>query len=120
MNNIPRKRSNSLTRKKAKVRMDYLWPKYLLVFLLTITLSIIFFYKVYDGGQITGFLLRIVELESINKEYDKNILEKSLEIQMRSISYDKLAQELVVVKQQNIELKEDVLFFEKIVGKRPK
>jgi len=75
---------------------------------------------VYDGGQMTGFLLKIVELEGINKKYDKNILEKSLEIQMKSISYDKISQELKVVKQQNTELKEDILFYEKIVGKRPK
>jgi len=118
MSNISRKRNNSLTRKKARIRIDRLWPQYLAVILLTITVCLILFYKVCDGGKITGFLLKIAELESINKEYDKNLLESSLEIKMRSISYDKLAKELKVVKQQNTELKENVLFYEKIVGKR--
>jgi len=120
MNKLSRKRSHSLTRKKARIRIDRLWPQYLIAILLTISLCFGVFYKVYDGGKITGFLLKIAELESINKEYDKNMLETSLEIQMRLISYDKLAQELKVVKLQNTELKEDVMFYEKIVGKRPR
>jgi hypothetical protein len=120
MKHISKKRNYLLTTKKARIRIDHLWPKYLAVMLLTILFSVVFFYRVYDGGQMTGFLLKIVELEGINKKYDKNILEKSLEIQMKSISYDKISQELKVVKQQNTELKEDILFYEKIVGKRPK
>jgi len=39
---------------------------------------------------------------------------------MGLISYDKLAQEVKAVKQENTGLKEDNLFYEKIVGKRPK
>ena len=70
--------------------------------------------------KITGFLLRIAELESINSEIDQSMREKVLQIQMESKSYDKLSQELKVVRQENTELKEDVLFYEKIVGKRPK
>ena len=120
MSNISRKRNNSLTRKKARIRIDRLWPQYLAVILLTITVCLILFYKVCDGGKITGFLLKIAELESVNKEYDKNRLETSLEIQMALISYDKLAEELKATKEQNIQLKEDVMFYEKIVGKRPR
>jgi hypothetical protein len=120
MSNISKKRNNSLTRKKVKIRIDRVWPNYLTIVLLSILITSTFFYKVYDGGQLTGFLLKIAELESINIEQNKNILETSLEIQMRSISYDKLAQELKVIKEQNTELKADVLFYEKIVGKRPK
>jgi len=120
MNNISKKRNNSLTRKKARIRIDRLWPNYLSIVLLSIFLSFIFFYKVYEGGQITGFLLKIAELEGINKKHKKNMLKTGLEIQIRSISYDKLAKELRVAKEQNTELKADVLFYEKIVGKRPK
>jgi hypothetical protein len=120
MNKMSRKRSHSLTRKKARIRLDRLWPQYLIVIFLTLFLCSVFFYKVYDGGQITGFLLKIAELESVNKEYDKNRLETSLEIQMALISYDKLAEELKATKEQNIQLKEDVMFYEKIVGKRPR
>ena len=120
MNNISRKRKHSLTHRKAKVRIDRLWPKYLLIILLTFSLSFLFSYKIYDGGKITGFLLRIAELENINSEIDKSMREKVLQIQMESKSYDKLTQELDIAKQKNIELKEDILFYEKIVGKRPK
>ena len=60
------------------------------------------------------------KLENINSEIDKSMREKVLQIQMESKSYDKLTQELDIAKQKNIELKEDILFYEKIVGKRPK
>ena len=120
MNNISRKRKQSLTHKKAKIRIDHLWPRYLLIILFTFSLSFLFSYKIYNGGKITGFLLRIAELENINSEIDRSRREKVLQIQMESKSYDKLTQELNIVRQKNIELKEDNLFYEKIVGKRPK
>tara|TARA_B110000003_G_scaffold186915_1_gene185781 strand:- start:13375 stop:13737 length:363 start_codon:yes stop_codon:yes gene_type:complete len=120
MNNISRKKKHFLTHKKAKIRIDHLWPRYLLIILLSFSLSFLLSYKLYQGGKITGFLLRIAELESINSEIDQSMREKVLQIQMESKSYDKLSQELKVVRQENTELKEDVLFYEKIVGKRPK
>ena len=120
MNNISRKRKQSLTHKKAKIRIDHLWPRYLLIILFTFSLSFLFSYKIYNGGKITGFLLRIAELENINSEIDRSRREKVLQIQIESKSYDKLVQELKVANRQNIELKEDILFYEKIVGKRPK
>lgn len=120
MNNISRKKKHFLTHKKAKIRIDHLWPRYLLIILLSFSLSFLLAYKLYQGGKITGFLLRIAELESINSEIDQSMREKVLQIQMESKSYDKLSQELKVVRQENTELKEDVLFYEKIVGKRPK
>lgn len=120
MNNISRKRKHSLTHKKAKISIDHLWPRYLVIILLSFSLSFLFTYKIYDGGKITGFLLRITELETINSEINQNMREKVLQAQMESKSYDKLSQELNVVRQKNTELKEDILFYEKIVGKRPK
>jgi hypothetical protein len=120
MSNLSKKRKHSLTGKKARIRTERIWPQQLSIILLTIFLCFVFFYKVYDAGKITRFLLKIAELESINKEYEKSLLETRLEIQMGLISYDKLAQEVKAVKQENTGLKEDNLFYEKIVGKRPK
>ena len=82
MNNISRKKKHFLTHKKAKIRIDHLWPRYLLIILLSFSLSFLLSYKLYEGGKITGFLLRIAELESINSEIDQSMREKVLQIQI--------------------------------------
>ena len=120
MQNISRRRKQSLTLKKAKVNIGQSWPKYLLTTLLTVAFCTVFFYRLYDGGEITGFLLNISELETKNQELEKVIFENNLEIQMRTISYDKLAEEIKVIKEESTALKEDVMFYEKIVGRRQK
>ena len=55
---------------------------------------------------------------SINRLQEKELLELKLELQMSQISYEKNVSALREVKEKNTELKESVLFYEKIVGKR--
>ena len=120
MQNISRRKKQSLTRKKAKIEIGQSWPRYLITILFTGILCAVLFYKIFDGGNVIGFLSRISELESLKQGLDKVILEKNLATKIRDISYDKLAEELKATKEENIKLKEDVMFYESIVGKRQK
>jgi hypothetical protein len=79
-----------------------------------------FGYRLFDGGEATSFLMEIVELDSRNKKLEKDLVNKDLDMKVRTITYDKIADELAATKKENNELKEEILFYEKIVGKRKK
>jgi hypothetical protein len=64
--------------------------------------------------------MEIVELDSRNKKLEKDLVNKDLDMKVRTITYDKIADELAATKKENNELKEEILFYEKIVGKRKK
>ena len=48
------------------------------------------------------------------------ILKRNLEIKLQNMSNEKNINELESIKKENNELKEEILFYEKIVGKRKK
>ena len=53
-----------------------------------------------------------------NNKQEKELLELKLELKMSQISYEKIATSIKETKEENTKLKESVLFYEKIVGKR--
>ena len=64
------------------------------------------------------FLLTIDELKELNSTMEKKLLELRLELKMSKISYEKISMNLRESKEENTDLKESILFYEKIVGKR--
>jgi len=75
-------------------------------------------FYLFDGGKSIDFLIKIDELSKYNSVHEKELLERKLELQMSQISYEKITTSLKEVKEENTKLKESVLFYEKIVGKR--
>ena len=75
-------------------------------------------YYLFDGGKSIKFILTIDELTEFNRLQEKELLELNLELQMSQISYAKISTALKEAKKESTELKESVLFYEKIVGKR--
>ena len=49
-------------------------------------------YSLFDGGGATSFLMEIVELDSRNKELENNLVNKELDIKVRTITYYKIAE----------------------------
>ena len=75
-------------------------------------------YYYVDGGKSINFLLKIDELQQYNVKQEKELLELKLELQMSQISYEKISKGLKEAKEENTNLKESILFYEKVVGKR--
>jgi hypothetical protein len=46
------------------------------------------------------------------------LLQQKIEIQLKSISGDKVSGDISKLQEENNKLKEDILFYEKIVGKK--
>jgi hypothetical protein len=118
MKNISKKRNYKLTGNKARINTGSVWPNYLLVAIVFLLVGFGVTYYYFDGGKAISFLLRIDELEQNNVKQEKELLELKLELQMSQISYEKIATSVKETKEENTKLKESILFYEKIVGKR--
>ena len=118
MKNTSKKRNYKLTSNTARINMGSIWPSYLVVAIIFVFIGFGFTYHYFDGGKSISFLLRIDELQKFSNKQDKELLELKLELQMSQISYEKVAKSVNEIKEENTKLKESILFYEKIVGKR--
>ena len=62
----------------------------------------------------------MAKLEIQINENESQIAELELKVQMNKEVNDKISEDMRAIKLENNELKEDILFYEKIVGKRKK
>jgi uncharacterized protein YfdQ (DUF2303 family) len=118
MTNLSKKRNYKLTANRAKINTSSVWPSYLGVAVLSIFIGFGVTFYYFDGGKSISFLLKIDELENLNVGQEKELLELKLDLQLSQISYEKIAVNLREAKDENTKLKESILFYEKIVGKR--
>ena len=118
MKNQSKKRNYRLTGNTARIRTGSAWPSYLVIAMLFSSIGFGFTYYYFDGGKSIKFLLTIDELKELNSTMEKKLLELKLELKMSKISYEKISKNLKESKEENTELKESILFYEKIVGKR--
>ena len=118
MQKISKKRNYKLTRNTARISTGSVWPNYLLAGIFFISIGFACTYYYVDGGKSIKFLLKINALEQYNTKQEKELLQLKLELQMSQISYEQISKGLKEVKEENTSLKESVLFYEKVVGKR--
>jgi hypothetical protein len=118
MKNISKKRNYKLTGNTARIKTGSVWPSYAVIAFLFFIVGFGSTFYIFDGGKSINFLLKIDELGKFNSVQDKELLELKLELQMSQISYEKIATTLKEAKEENTKLKESVLFYEKIIGKR--
>lgn len=115
-----KKRKNLITHKTHKVKSGSLWPRYLLLTLMFFSLGFYSAYKFFDAGNVSETLLEMAKLEIQINENESQIAELELKVQMNKEVNDKLSKDIRAIQLENNELKEDILFYEKIVGKRKK
>ena len=118
MKNLSKKRNYKLTGNTARIKTGSAWPSYIVIAMFFGLIGFGFTYYYFDGGKSIKFLLTINDLKKTNSSKEKELLELKLELQMSQISYEKIATTLKEAKEENTKLKESVLFYEKIVGKR--
>ena len=73
-----------------------------------------------DGGKNVKIYARLINLQNINYEQNNENLKIKLEIDKNDISIQKLSDQNKELNEENNKLKEDVLFYEKMLGKRRK
>ena len=120
MKNISKKRNYKLTARRARINTGSIWPSYSVIAIFFTTIGFGVAYHFFNGGKSINFLLTLNDLEEFSMEQEKEALALKLELKMSRISYEKIAKTLKETKEENTELKESVLFYEKIVGKRKK
>ena len=63
---------------------------------------------------------QLIDLQNINYEKNKDNLKFKLEVEKNQISIDKLSEDNKILSDENNKLREDVLFYEKMLGKKRK
>jgi hypothetical protein len=115
---IKRRKRIKLAKGRPNVKVGVLWINKVFytffVFVLSVTLS----YFIFDGSSSVHYLLKINDQsdEIVNLKDEVNKLK--LQIQLDNVTISKNNEELKKVKEENNDLQEELLFYEKIVGKR--
>ena len=113
-------RAHYLVRKKPRIQTKANWPNYVFfsAFFLIVGFSTTFY--LLDGGKYAKIYAQLMDLQNLNYEQKNEILKIELEIDKNDISMQKLSEQNKELNEGNNKLKEDVLFYEKMIGKRRK
>mgnify|MGYP001250206281 FL=1 len=114
------KRKKSVGRKKAYVRTDTLWFKYIAIAMLFFLSGLGISYYFLDAGRIMGFFLQTVRLELEMKGMEKKLIEQKFLHEVKSDAYRIIELQLNEAQEENGKLQESLMFYEKIIGKKGK
>ena len=109
-----------LVRKKSHIRTRASWPINVFLSTLFLILGYGITYYLLDGGKYVKIYAQLINLQNINYEQNNENLKIKLEIDKNDISMQKLSEQNKELNEENNKLKEEVLFYEKIIGKRRK
>ena len=118
LNKIQRKRRIKLVQGKPNIKVGSTWLKTILFAILIFSITTFFSYRIFDGGNSFQYLLTINEQNNEISELRNKIQKLKLDSQLIEISSIKKDEELKKLKEENNDLQEEILFYEKIVGKR--
>jgi len=109
-----------LVRKKPHIQTRASWPTNVFFSTLFLILGCGITYYLLDGGKFAKIYAQLIDLQNINYEQNKENLKIKLEIDKNDISMQSFSEQNKELKEENNKLKEDVLFYEKMLGKRRK
>ena len=107
-----------VTRRRMRIKTGASWHTYFMIAAFSFIGGVGLTYWELNGGSVIGFISKIEALESENQSIQGQLLEQKIEIQLKSISGDKVSGDISKLQEENNKLKEDILFYEKIVGKK--
>ena len=113
-------RAHYLVRKKPRIQTRANWPNYIFFSVLFFIFGISITYYLLDGGKYAKIYAQLIDLKNLNYEQNNENLKIKLEIDKNDISMQKLTEQNKELNEENNKLKEDVLFYEKMLGKRRK
>ena len=109
-----------LVRKKSHIQTRASWPTNVFFSTLFLVLGCGITYYLLDGGKYAKIYAQLIDLQNINYEQNKENLKIKLEIDKNDISMQSFSEQNKELKEENNKLKEDVLFYEKMLGERRK
>jgi len=107
-----------ITRRKMRIKASASWHTYLIIAALSFIGGAGWTYYELNGGTLIGFISKIQALEAENQSIQGQLLHQKIELQLKSISGDKVSEDITKLQAENAKLKEDILFYENIVGKK--
>ena len=107
-----------VTRRRMRIKAGAAWHTYLIIAALSFIGGAGFTYWELNGGSVIGFISKIQALEAENQSIQGQLLQQKIELQLKSISGDKVSGDITKLQEENAKLKEEILFYEKIVGKK--
>ena len=113
-------RAHYLVRKKPRIQTKASWPNYIYFSVLFLIIGVSITYYLLDGGKYAKIYAQLIDLQNVNYEQNNENLKIKLEIDKNDISMQKLSEQNKELNEENNKLKEDVLFYEKMLGKRRK
>ena len=113
-------RAHYLVRKKPHIQTRANWPNYIVFSALFFIIGVSTTYYFLDGGKYAKIYAQLMDLQNVNYEQNNENLKIKLEIDKNDISMQKLSEQNKELNEENNKLKEDVLFYEKMLGKRRK
>ena len=113
-------RAHYLVRKKPHIQTRANWPNYIFFSVLFLIIGVGITYYLLDGGKYAKIYAQLIDLQNVNYEQNNENLKIKLEIDKNDISMQKLSEQNKELNEENNKLKEDVLFYEKMLGKRRK
>ena len=118
LNKIQRKRRIKLVQVKPNIKVGSTWFKTILFAILIFSITTLISYRIFDGGNSFHYLLTINEQNNEISELKIKIQQLNLDSQWIEIASRKKDEEMRKLKEENNDLQEEILFYEKIVGKR--
>lgn len=109
-----------LVRKKPRIQTRASWPLNIFISIVFLTLGFGITFYFLDGGKYANIYAQLINLQNENYEKNNENLKIKLEIDKNDISMQKLSEQNKELNEENNKLKEDVLFYEKMLGKRRK
>ena len=113
-------RAHYLVRKKPHIQTRANWLNYVFFSALFLIVGVSITYYSLDGGKYVKIYAQLIDLQNISYEQNSEILKIKLEIDKNNISMQKLSEQNKELNEENNKLKEDVLFYERMLGKRRK
>tara|TARA_B110000027_G_C15908640_1_gene207346 strand:+ start:220 stop:576 length:357 start_codon:yes stop_codon:yes gene_type:complete len=113
-------RAHYLVRRKPHIQTRANWPNYIFFSALFFITGVSTTYYLLDGGKYAKIYAQLIDLQNENYEQNNENLKIKLEIDKNDISMQKLSEQNKEINEENNKLKEDVLFYEKMLGKRRK
>ena len=116
--NIKRKKRIRLASASAKIRTSTLWDKFLAIAIVFILSGFWIAYWALDAGESASLLAKNLKSENEISLLNKEIAELNIKIEMQKVALDRAQEEIKKIKEINNQQTEEILFYEKIVGKK--
>lgn len=115
-----KRRKKTVGRKRAYVRTDVVWFKYMAIAILFFLSGAGTAYYYLDAGKALGFFMYGVGLEKDITALKQQIIEHEISNEIKKNTFTDMEKQLEKSLEEREELKENLIFYEKIIGKKGK